>query len=66
MHFAFLLDPHTDQSKRKLRRACQVWGYPLLANHLGKSYKPPLPEEYNIKSDLEEIENPQVTDSLPT
>jgi len=49
MHFAFLLDPHTDQSKGKLLRACQVWGYPRLTNHLGKSCKPPQPEEYNIK-----------------
>ena len=34
---------------------CQGSGYPLLTNHLGKSCKPPLPEEYNIRIDLEDI-----------
>lgn len=59
--FAFLLGPHTDQSIQTLLRVCQGSGYPLLTNHLGKSCKPPLPEEYNIRIDLEDIHCWQVS-----
>jgi hypothetical protein len=50
-HFAFPLGQHTDQSKETLLRVCQVRGYPLLTNHLGRSCKSPLSTEQNIKVD---------------